>query len=166
MTVDLHRISPALGAAWDRASTRERRMVVVAALVVAAALAWVLIWQPLLTDLARLERDLPRERAILAGARAQADAIAALDRAPRTARGAEARTAVERALAERGLRQAVGTFDAQDGGVRLAFQAIRFDDLVSLLDTLARQDALRAVAVTLTGRVEPGMVRVEMTLAR
>ena len=166
MTVDLHRLSPALGAAWDRASTRERRMVVAAVLVVVAALGWVLLWQPLAADIARLDRDVPREQAVLAAARAQADGIAALERSPRTARGSDPRTAVERVLAERGLRQAVGTFDAQDGGVRLGFQAIRFDDLVALLDALADKDALRAVAVTLTGRIEPGLVRAELTLAR
>ncbi len=166
MTIDLHRFSPALAGAWDRASTRERRMLVAAILVVVAALGWSLLWQPIAADLARLERDVPREQAILAAARAQSDAIAALERAPRAMRSADARTVVERVLVERDLRQAVGTLDAQDGGVRITFPAVRFDDLVSTLDALARQDALRAVAVTLTGRVEPGMVRAELTLVR
>jgi len=69
-------------------------------------------------------------------------------------------------LAERSLRAAVGTLDAQDGRVRLGFPAVRFDALVGLLDTLAKSEGLRAVDATLTARVEAGTVRADVTLAR
>lgn len=141
-------------------------MVVAAALVVAIAAGWAWLWLPLNADITRLTRDVPRAQAILATAREQAEAIVALERTPSNPKGSDLRSAVERVLAERKLRAALGALDMQDGDARLSFPAIRFDDLVGVLDVLARNDALRAVAVTLTGRVEPGMVRAELTLSR
>ncbi len=162
----LHVLSPALAGAWDRASRRERALIALAAAVVVFAVLWLWMWQPMNADIARLERDLPRARAVLAAARAQADDLVALQRSSARARSGDPRAAVERVLAERGLRAAVGTLDAQDGRVRLGFPAVRFDALVGLLDTLAKSEGLRAVDATLTARVEAGTVRADVTLAR
>ena len=162
----LHALSPALADAWDRASRRERALIALAAAVVAFAVLWLWLWQPMTADIARLERDLPRTQAVLAAARAQADDVAALQRASARAKTGDPRAAVERVLAERSLRAAVGTLDAQDGRVRLGFPAVRFDALVGLLDTLAKSEGLRAVDATLTARVEAGTVRADVTLAR
>lgn len=162
----LHVLSPALAGAWDRASRRERALIALAAAVVVFAVLWLWMWQPMNADIARLERDLPRARAVLAAARAQADDLVALQRSSARARSGDPRAAVERVLAERGLRAAVGTLDAQDGRVRLGFPAVRFDALVGLLDTLAKSEGMRAVNATLTARVEAGTVRADVTLAR
>jgi len=166
MAFSLHALSPGLAHAWDRASRRERSMIVAAAIVVALAVAWVGVWQPMNADIARLERDLPRARTVLATARAQADALVALQRTAASAPSADPRVAVERVLAERGLRPAVTALDVQDGRVRLTFAAVRFDALIALLDALARTDGLRAVDAVVAARVEPGTVRAELTLAR
>lgn len=162
----LHTLSPALADAWDRASRREHALIALAAAVVAFAVLWLWLWQPMTADTARLERDLPRTQAVLAAARAQADDVAALQRASARAKTGDPRAAVERVLAERGLRAAVGTLDVQDGRVRLGFPAVRFDALVGLLDALAKSDGMRAVDATLTARVEAGTVRADVTLAR
>ena len=162
----LHTLSPALAGAWDRASRRERALIALAAAVVAFAVLWLWIWQPMNADIARLERDLPRTQAVLAAARAQSDDLVALQRSSASAKSGDARAAVERVLAERGLRAAAGTLDVQDGRVRLGFPAVRFDALVGLLDALAKSEGLRAVDATLTTRVDAGTVRADVTLAR
>lgn len=166
MAFSLHSLSPGLGHAWDRASRRERAMIVGAAIVVALAAGWTWVWQPMNADIARLQRDLPRAHGVLATARAQADALVALQRTSAGAKSTDPRAAVERVLAERGLRPAVTALDAQEGRVRLTFAAVRFDALVAFLDALARTDGLRAVDAVLAARVEPGTVRAELTLAR
>jgi type II secretory pathway component PulM len=162
----LHMLSPALAGAWDRASRRERALIALAAAVVAFAVLWLSLWQPMNADIARLERDLPRTQAVLAAARAQSDDLVALQRSSARAKTGDPRAAVERVLAERGLRAAAGTLDLQDGRVRLGFPTVRFDALVGLLDTLAKAEGLRAVDATLTARVEAGTVRADVTLAR
>lgn len=141
-------------------------MVGVAALVVVTAMAWAWLWQPLLLDLSRLERDQPRGQSVLAAARLQAAAIASLEQAGASARTGDPRIAVERVLAERGLRGAATTLELQDARVRLTFVTIHLDALLGTLAALAKSEGLRPVEMTLTARVEPGTVRADMMLAR
>jgi len=154
----------ALSDSWQRFSPREQRMVALAGAVVAGAIAWIAVWRPIDADIARLARDVPRAEELAAQARAQADDIAALGRAAPAARAQDPLPAVERALAERGLRAAVTSLDVQDGRVRLTLAMVRFDALPPLLDALARTAGLVPVDVTLQPRVEPGLVRAELVL--
>lgn len=155
----------AAGDAWARASSRERLLVAIAAVVVVGGLGWAWGWKPMEADIARLTRDVPRERAVLAAARAQAADLAALEKAAAAVRG-PLLPAIERAVAERGLRSDAGGLDEKDGRVRINLGAVRFDALVSLLDALARDAGVRVVEGTVTQRVEPGLVRAELVLAR
>ena len=159
-------VPPAWVATWDRASKRERVLVVLALVVVAGALAWAFVWLPLTRDLARLAEQQPRSRATLVAARALADDIAALSRAAPAARGDELRAALERVLAERGLRGTGMTLEAQDRRVRAVVPALAFPALVGVVDA-ARADAGAYVTeATITPRVEPGTVRAEIVFAR
>ena len=56
--------------------------------------------------------------------------------------------------------------DWQEGRARIVFAAVGYDALIVALEALQRDAQLRAVEATLTARVEPGMVRAELTLAR
>ena len=147
--------------AWHRLSSREQRIVAVAAIVVVGAIAWVGAWLPMNADIARLRRDVPRMEALAATARAQADDLTALARAPAPAR-VDPLPAVERALAERNLRGAVTALDVHEGRVRMTLSMVRFDALAPLLDALARSGGLVVADVTLQPRVEPGFVRAEI----
>ena len=148
---------------WQRMSPREQRMVAIAAVVVLGAIAWIGLWLPMNADIARLTRDVPRMESLAAAARVQADDIVALARAPVTA-PADPLPAVERVLAERNLRGAVGSLDMQDGRVRMSFAMVRFDALPPLLDALARTAGLVPADITLQPRVEPGFVCAELAL--
>jgi len=151
---------------WGRASSRERVLVALGSTIVAAVIAWAFILQPALRDIERAERDLRRDRAVLASARVQADEIAGLAKSPTLPQSGDPRGAVERVLAERQLRAAVTALDVSDNRVRLTFAAIPFDALVTAMDALAKTEGLRAVEATLTPRVAPGTVRAELVLAR
>ena len=155
-----------LTAAWQRASSREQRLLAVAAIVVVVAALYVWVWTPMTADIERLSRDLPRAQSVLGAARAQADNLVVLERNPAPLRGQDALAAVDRVLAERGLRSAVTALDLAEGRVRLTFAAVRFDAVPGLLDALARNAGVRVVEATLTPRVEPGTVRAELALAR
>jgi general secretion pathway protein M len=166
MVFSLHSLSPSAASAWERASSRERRLVTLAALVIVFAVAWAWLWQPMQSDVARLTRDLPRLKASLAAARAQANALVALQQTTALAKRSDPRVAVERVLVERNLRPSVTSLDVVDGRVRLTFAAVRFDALIGLLGALAKSEGLTAVDAVLTARVEPGTVRAEVALAR
>jgi len=152
-------------AAWQRASVREQRLVVAAALVVVLGLGYALVWKPMLADIDRLARDLPQARSVLDAARAQADSIVALERAPAALRTQEPLAVVERVVAERNLRAQVTALDAQEGRVRLTFAAVRFDAIPGLVDALQRA-GVRVAEVTVAQRVEAGMVRAEFAFVR
>ena len=165
-TPALERVAPSLARAWSRWSRRERAFVLAAVAIVALGGGWALCWQPMRADIERMERDRVRTARVLVAAQAQADDVATLQRAAAPVRAAEPRAALERVLAERGLRSGAGALDTKEGRTRVTLDAVRFTDLVALLDVLARADGLRVVEATLATRIEPGMVRAELIFVR
>ena len=159
-------VPDAVRSVWERMSRRERMLTGAAACVVLSAAAWSLAWQPIQEDSLRMRRDLQRERAVLATARAQAAEIAGLQRGTQVNFSGEPRLAIERVLGERGLKSAVSSLDVKESRTTITFSAIAFDALVGLLDTLAKADGLRVVDATLVSRIDPGTVRAEIALAR
>src|SRR5437667_10343045 len=65
---------------WQLRSRGERALLASVAGLAVAAIVWLLVWQPLSRDSARLERQLAAQRLTLAEARRQADDIAGLAR--------------------------------------------------------------------------------------
>jgi type II secretory pathway component PulM len=159
-------VPPAFARAWDRMSARERRFAIAAAAVVLLAAAWGWLWQPLQEDSVRIRRELARDRAALATARAQAAELAGLQRGTQAPRGGDPRVAIERVLGERGMKSALTSLEVKDDRTTVTFAAIGFDALVGVLDALAKTDGLRPHEASLTARVDPGNVRAEVTLTR
>jgi type II secretory pathway component PulM len=152
--------------AWDGMSSRDHRLAVVVAAIVAFALAWLWLWRPLQDDTQRARRDLLRDRSTLAAARAQATEILGLQRGAQSAPAGDPRLAVERVLNERALKSSLTSLDVKDSRLYVTFTAIGFEALIGTLDALAKGDGLRPVEATLTPRVEQGSVRAEIALAR
>jgi type II secretory pathway component PulM len=167
MNAATHRLVPrGFSAVWDRASRRERRIAIVGATVVVLALAWAIVWQPLRFDIARTQEERARVGALLAQSRAAFDESVALSRATPKAVSPDPRSAVIRALGDRGIQVAGGSVDVRENRVHLVLPDVRFDTLIAALAALARDDGLRPVEATLTSRVEAGTVRAELTFAR
>jgi len=152
-----------LASRWRSRPPRERAVVALGAAVVAGALAWTFLWQPLVRDLDATERELAQAREREALAQALAADAATLSRQAKAPATADPRAAVQRTLAAGGLRAAV---DAQDGGVRVTLPAVTLDALVPWLDAAAREEQLFPAELTITRRVEPGLLRAEITLVR
>jgi type II secretory pathway component PulM len=159
-------IPPTLARAWDRASRRERRIATVGGIVVAIALAWGLVWQPLRADIERTRADRVRMGTMLAQTRTLFDQGTALSRTSPKPNSVDSREAVARAFAERGIRIPAASIDLRDNRARVVLPDVRFDTLVAAVAALSRDDGLRPVEGTLTARVEPGTVRAELTFAR
>ena len=150
---------------WQLRSKPERAGVALACGIALAAIAWWLLWEPMQRDIERQSRQLVAQRAILAGAHRQADDIASLSRNPTSVPARDARADLDAALAGQGLKPtAVDRVD--NDRLRLTFDAIGFDALLPLLETLQRDAHLRAVDLTATARVEPGQVRADVVLSQ
>jgi type II secretory pathway component PulM len=136
------------------------------ALLVAATLGWLVLWQPLQQDLAARRAAAPDEYRALADAQRTAAEITGLTRTAPLRAAPEAQAELERILAERGLRAGATQLDWQQGRARIVIDAVRFDRLIAALEALQRDARLRVVEATLTARVDPGTVRAELVLAR
>jgi type II secretory pathway component PulM len=148
---------------WRLRTHAERALLAAGALVFAAALVWLLVWLPIQGDIARLTRELAVQRAALAQARVQADAMAGLEhRTPAPVR--EGRAGLDLALAQSGIK--ASAIDRTGDDLRVTIDGVSFDALTTLLDSVQRDAALRVVDLTAAARVEPGLVRAELTLRR
>ena len=155
----------ALGQWWLLRSRGERAVLLAIGVLAVLTLLWAIAWQPLVRDTERLVRQLATERALLADARRRADEIAGLARNAPAVATTDARAALETALAQHNLKgAAIERIDNER--LRVTIDSIAFDALPVFLDSLQREARLRAVEVVATGRVEPGQVRADVTLAR
>lgn len=117
-------------------------------------------------SIASARDDLQRSRAVLDVARARAAESASLARAQSPAEQDRPEDAIERVLRERGIAYRSNPGDAQSGAQGVVIDAVPFDTLVGALDVLAREHRVRAVEANVAARVEPGVVRAELLLAR
>ena len=157
----------ALAGWWHVRSPSERRWLRVIVAVVALALLWLLAWQPLVRDIGRLVQRLPLDEAALAEARRASDDIAGLSRSAAAAQASELRAALDAVLAAKNLKGTTAQIERIDSDrIRATFERIDFDTLAATVDALQREGRLRAVEVVATARVEPGLVRADVTLTR
>jgi type II secretory pathway component PulM len=156
-----------MGHWWQLRSRGERALLAAGATLLCLALAWLFIWQPLELDNERLTRQLAADRATLAQAHREADAIAGLARSAPAVATTDPRAALDAVLAQQGLKSAATSIERTDNDrIRMTFDSIGFDALTAFLDALQRSAQLRAVELVATARVEPGQVRADLTLAR
>jgi type II secretory pathway component PulM len=149
---------------WQLRSRTERMLLSLTAIVVLAGMAWLALWQPMQRDTERLTRQLATQRATLVDARRRAEDIVTLSRNTGVPTPRDARADLDAALARQGIK-ATGIERIDNDRLRVMFDAVGFDALPPLLEALQRDARLRAVDLTATARIEPGQVRVELTLS-
>ncbi|HYR00143.1 MAG TPA: type II secretion system protein GspM [Casimicrobiaceae bacterium] len=162
----LLRAPPPLASWWSAKSPGERRLVAGTAALAVALVGWLLVWQPLVRDIAALRTANARGAVALAETRRMADDLAGLARTTAPAAPGDPRADFERVVAQRGLRAALAQQEWKEGRLNVAFNAVAFDALVGTLEALQREARLRVVSATIAARVEPGAVRAELVLAR
>jgi type II secretory pathway component PulM len=137
---------------------------VVAALLAAAAL---LFAAPLRESIARTRSDVARNRVVLEVARSRSDESATLARTPAPAHAGDARAAIGRVLDREGVKnEAAAPSTAEGSEIRIVVPEVPFDTLVRALQALASEEGVRIVEASIIARVEPGLVRAELALAR
>lgn len=162
----LLRPPPHLASWWSAKSPGERTLVAGAAALALVLVGWLLLWQPLVRDIAALRTANERDAVALAEARRMADDLAGLARTTAPAAPGDPRADFERVVAQQGLRAALTQQDWKEGRLNVAFNAVPFDALVAALEALQRDARLRVVSATIAARVEPGTVHAELVLAR
>ncbi len=158
---------PAPVSAWMAShSPVERGIAAGLTLAAAIALVWVGFWQPMARDAAALRLAAAGDAAALAHARDIAREMASAPPGAPQLAPTDARALLDRVLAQQNLREAVTSLDWRDGRARIVLAAVGYDALIVALEALQRDARLRIVEATMTARVEPGIVRAELTLGR
>ena len=149
---------------WQQREPRERRLIALAAGVVAAALVYLLLVEPAVTGIARLERSLPVQRAQVAaldGVLAEARQLRGRATAATVPPG-EVRSQVEASLKTAGI--APSRLNAgSDGSVQLSFANVQYAAWASWLEQAEREIGLRA-GVVQARAIAPGRADIELVL--
>jgi general secretion pathway protein M len=150
---------------WGALAIRERRMVLGALVVIAAALLYLLAFEPAWTQGRKLAQDLPVLRAQAAQIGALAAEARRLSAVPRTS---ESPQALQAALAESTRAAGFGAALAElkrDGTLfELRFAGVPHEPWLLWLDASLRQTRLRVVDLSITRAGAPGIVNVKLVL--
>ncbi len=148
---------------WQRATARERVMLVAGAAVVIAAVIGTLVVAPMRDTLAGAPLQRAERKALLAQARDRVAAINAVARASPPA--VDARAAIERALDARAIARRDATVDLANERIALTLPAVSLADAAAVVGALARE-GLRATGINFAARADSPALRAEITFAR
>ena len=151
---------------WQGLARRERMLVAAAAVIVLAALVYLLAVEPAWKARARLAVELPRLRAQAAEVEALAlEARQLAKRGAAPASAGAAKTALEQSLAAARFRDArVTALDERRLSVNV--QAAAVAPWLAWLDQVARESRLRIARVQMFLAAAPGLVDSEVTFER
>ena len=152
--------------AWGKLAPGERRLAMAGSAVVGVALLYVLLWQPVQKELARLRVSVPEERAQLQRMRAQAASIMPLRARSGTKPAAGTLLPIiEQSATARGLRGFITRMEADGGnGVQLTLDAVPFNSLLAWLADLQDSHSLLIESASLDARTAPGTVNAKLKL--
>ncbi len=157
------RLLRALAEAWADRSPRERRLLRIAAVFVAAALSWLLAFGPLLEAHTRLEQTLPGLRAAAAEIDELARALRNADLPAPAATSALRADALSTSLAAHDL--VASDIRNADGRWTLEFHTASLPALLGWTRAVERSMGLRVVSAQLERDSAPGMVSAVLVLA-
>jgi len=152
---------------WQARSARERSVLVGGFGLVVVLLGYMLLWRPMLQDIARLQEQLPRLRAEAAQIGRAGDEVARLrgKALPATQNQQQLLPLMERSAATHGLQ---GIFAQASNGpsrIRASFERAPFNAWISWVDELHRTHRIVLVSGKLSALDAPGIVRAQVEFA-
>jgi general secretion pathway protein M len=148
---------------WSARTARERTVVSVGAALVALALLWAMVLNPLTLRRAELERAVPEQRALLAWMESLPTGSGNDTRATQGSLFA----VVDRSARSTALAGTLSRIQPEGADtVRVWFDETPFNDLVTWLALLEREHGVRVTAVAVDRTATPGRVSARVTLAR
>ncbi len=156
---------------WAARDARERRTLMLGALIVAAVLLYSAVWQPLDREVGRLRSAVTKQEADLAWMRRAATQIKTLQAGAGTHRGQGASQSllslVDSSSRSAGLNQVIRRLEPQGADqVQVWVEGASFDDLARWLVQLRRQAGIEVALASVTRQGTPGLVNARLTLAR
>jgi general secretion pathway protein M len=154
-----------LAAFWNERTPRERAVLALLGVIVLLAVLYLMLVEPAVTGIKRLERGLPQVRSQAAQLDALLADVKALKARPQvaTVSAAEARGALDKSLAAAGLK-AARIVPLSDGDLQLTFANVPYAAWSVWLAGIERELGARAISVVANSNGTPGQVDVELAL--
>ena len=154
-------------ARWQALEPRERLVASLFAGGMLLFLFYVLLWSTMQSELSRLRVSVPQDSIKLSQMRVQAAQAAQLQ-----ARGAQVRAqgvnilaTLEQTANARGLKQNISRMEPEGPtGAHINLDGLPFNALVSWLNDLQTQNAIRVESATIEAQPAPGVIKARLTL--
>lgn len=152
---------------WQARNQREKKVLIFCALFLFAVFLYAYVWQPGERARSRLHELLPPLRLNDARMHEQAKEIRLLRKSlPAPGQSADLKKDLDASAVRHKLRDRIGVLSVDTAGrAHLSINAIAFDDWIRWLDALQRENRLRLESSHIVTLSDPGMVKVEATLA-
>ncbi|MCS6944855.1 MAG: type II secretion system protein GspM [Sutterellaceae bacterium] len=150
---------------WQERAPREKALLLTAAAVLLGALIYLLLIEPAVTGIARLQRGLPAARQQAAQLEALLAEVKSLKARPpvATLSPQETRAAIEKSLGAAGLK-AARVVPLADGDLQLTFSNVPYAAWATWLAGVERELGGRAISVTANATGTPGHTDIELVL--
>lgn len=150
---------------WQATAPRERRLVVLAVMLVVGYGVFALLIEPAWQTRTTLSHELPRLREQLAQVEQLSQEAQRLSQAVGQRETTESvRLKLERSIEQAGLKPYLGRLDMGDTLVELAFQSVPYAQWLGWLEAALRESRLRVVDVGLVRDPQPGRVAARLVL--
>jgi general secretion pathway protein M len=150
---------------WSERAPREKAIFIAAGALLLVTILYLLLVEPAVTGIARLERGLPQGRAQAARLDSLLAEVKNLKSRPQVATisAQESRGAIEKSLAAAGLK-AARIVPLADGDLQLTFANVPYASWAAWLARIERELGARATSVNANGTSTLGHVDVELAL--
>lgn len=151
---------------WIERAPRERLVLGVGGVLLAAVLLYLMLIEPAWTGIGRLERSLPQQRTQAAELDALLGEVKGLRSQPQvaTVSPSEVKGAIEASLGRAGLKM-TRMIPLSEGDLQLTFSNVPYGTWASWLAGIERELGARATTVVVTGKDgTPGNVDAELAL--
>jgi general secretion pathway protein M len=150
---------------WNQRQPREKAVLAALGVIVALAILYLLLLEPAVNGIKRLERGLPQTRSQAAQLDALLGEVKNLKSRPQvaTVSPAEARAALDKSLAAAGMK-AARVVPLSDGDLQITFANVPYAQWSQWLAGIERELGARAISVNANANGTPGNVDVELAL--
>jgi len=150
---------------WMERAPRERAVLAALGAIVVIALLYLVLIEPAVNGIKRLERGLPQTRSQAAQLDSLLGEVKALKSRPQvaTVSPVEARSALDKSLASAGMK-AARVVPLSDGDLQITFANVPFATWSVWLAGIERELGARAISVNANSNGTPGNVDVELAL--
>jgi general secretion pathway protein M len=150
---------------WDKLGTRKRRLVWAVTVVLALALLYGIVWNPMQRSLAKLRADLPTERAQLATMRAQATLVERVRRGASVKQPDNLASFAAQTAASHGLTGAMSRVEPEgSNAARVQLDGVPYGELLAWLADMQQNGAIRVETANIEAQTKAGAVNARLLL--